>query len=102
MSSCSILFTVLFAILQEAIERNWPIYVETPEGVNDVRVDPLENLDVGKRSGLGKKMWSKRGNKLLRLSLTNNIDVLREKLFMEIARRNRLASQNQVIPINTV
>ena len=38
---------------------------------------------------------SKRG-KLLSLSLTNNIDVLREKLYMEIARRNRLRNQNQV------
>ena len=38
---------------------------------------------------------SKRG-KILSLSLTNNIDVLREKLYMEIARRNRLRNQNQV------
>jgi len=44
----------------------------------------------------GTNSRSKRG-KLLSLSLTNNIDVLREKLYMEIARRNRLRNQNQMM-----
>lgn len=35
-------------------------------------------------------------NKHLRLSLTNNIDVLREKLYAELARRSLLRNQSQV------
>lgn len=55
---------------------------------------PVYDLDMDQA------MRKKRG-KLMRLSVTDNIDVLREKLFMEIARRNRLLNQNQASMANT-
>jgi len=43
----------------------------------------------------------KRSKLINSLSLTNNIDVLREKLYAEIMRRNALRNANQVANANS-
>ncbi len=77
--------------------NGWPIYVEAPSS-NQGFERERRGSGYGGYAAHRRRLTglSKRGNKLLRLSLTNNIDVLREKLFMEIARRNRLLNESQV------
>lgn len=70
------------ALLEALLLSGRPLYYDLPD---------QEEMNLHQKS--------KRG-KMMRLSLTDNIDVLREKLFMEIARRERLLNQEQVSMAN--
>ena len=88
-------------MLATLLRSGTPIYFEAPDEMAPVEQEGFEfsrHLMARPRhlaAPAASSSRDKRG-KLMRLSLTDNIDVLREKLFMEIARRRRLENQSQV------